>query len=159
MPSTTIQPSPTIGLLALLENTRVALPLKQLDIDARITGDVVSVQLDQVYLQDNSRPLDCTYTFPLPPEAAVHRCELHVALLSFILLLLICFFSPFFAYPSLPVLPSCLHFLFHFFLIVLSLSSLISCYAFPLHIHSFTILYFFLSSSFTSPSFSSIQLS
>jgi Ca-activated chloride channel family protein len=38
----------------------------------------VSVEIDQVWHQDNARPVHCLYTFPLPAGAAVYRCELHV---------------------------------------------------------------------------------
>ena len=33
--------------------------------------------MDQVYFQDNKKPLDVTYTFPLPDGASIYRCELH----------------------------------------------------------------------------------
>ena len=36
------------------------------------------VELDQIYHQNADRPLDCTYTFPLPAGAAVYRCEVHI---------------------------------------------------------------------------------
>ena len=72
----TLQHRP-IGLIARLENTRVVLPLKAIEIDAEITGDLVSVELEQLFLQDHSDPLNCTYTFPLPADAAVHRCARH----------------------------------------------------------------------------------
>jgi Ca-activated chloride channel family protein len=69
---------PSSGLLAWLEETRVALPLKGVEARFHVFGDVVEVTLDQIYHQDRDRPLDVTYTFPLPDGAAVHRCELHV---------------------------------------------------------------------------------
>jgi Ca-activated chloride channel family protein len=37
------------------------------------------VEIDQIYHQNSARPLDCTYTFPLPAGVAVYRCELHVS--------------------------------------------------------------------------------
>lgn len=66
------------GLIAWLEQTRVTLPLKGVECRFDVTGAVASVELDQIYHQDAARPLDCTYTFPLPAGAAVYRCELHV---------------------------------------------------------------------------------
>ena len=66
------------GLIAWLEQTRVSLPLKGVECGFRITGDIASVELDQIYQQNADRPLDCTYTFPLPAGAAVHRCEVHI---------------------------------------------------------------------------------
>ncbi len=66
------------GLIAWLEQTRVALPLKGVECGFQITGDIASVELDQIYHQNADRPLDCTYTFPLPAGAAVYRCEVHI---------------------------------------------------------------------------------
>ncbi|MEQ1859249.1 MAG: VIT domain-containing protein [Chthoniobacteraceae bacterium] len=72
------QPTPAFGLVAWLESTRVALPLKGVECRFDITAGVASVEIDQIFHQDNTRPLDCTYTFPLPAGAAVYRCEMHV---------------------------------------------------------------------------------
>jgi Ca-activated chloride channel family protein len=66
------------GLVAWLEMTRVTLPLKGVECRFAVTAGVASVEIDQVYHQSYSSPLDCTYTFPLPDGAAVYRCELHV---------------------------------------------------------------------------------
>jgi Ca-activated chloride channel family protein len=66
------------GLIAWLEKTRVSLPLKGVECGFQITGDIASVELDQIYHQNADRPLDCTYTFPLPAGAAVYRCEVHI---------------------------------------------------------------------------------
>ncbi len=66
------------GLLAWLENTRVALPLKGVECRFEVTGAMACVELDQIYHQNTDRALDCTYTFPLPAGAAVYRCELQV---------------------------------------------------------------------------------
>ena len=68
----------TFGLIAWLEQTRIVLPLKGVECAFHVCGDVVSVEIDQIFHQDNSRPLDCLYTFPLPASAAVYRCEMHV---------------------------------------------------------------------------------
>lgn len=70
--------SPDFGLIAWLEGTRVALPLKGVECRLQVTGVIASVEMDQIYHQNTGRPLDCTYTFPLPAGAAVHRCELQV---------------------------------------------------------------------------------
>lgn len=76
----TNQPAPqtAFGLVAWLEQTRVALPLKGVECRFQVTGNIASVELDQIYHQDADRPLDCTYTFPLPGGAAVYRCEVHI---------------------------------------------------------------------------------
>ncbi len=66
------------GIAAWLEETRVALPLKGIECRFDVSGDIVSVEIDQIYHQSAGRPLDCTYTFPLPAGAAVYCCELQV---------------------------------------------------------------------------------
>ncbi len=70
--------STDFGLLAWLEDTRVALPLKGVECRFQIAGGVASVEVDQIFHQNANRPLDCTYTFPMPAGAAVYRCELHI---------------------------------------------------------------------------------
>jgi Ca-activated chloride channel family protein len=71
-------PTSAFGLVAWLEKTRVALPLKGVECRFHVTGAIAGVEVDQIYHQNADRPLDCTYTFPLPSGAAVYRCELHV---------------------------------------------------------------------------------
>lgn len=66
------------GLIAWLEETRVVLPLKAVDVHFSVSGDLAEVSLDQVFHQTVDRPLDVLYTFPLPGGAAVFRCELIV---------------------------------------------------------------------------------
>lgn len=68
--------SPLFGLIAQLAHTRIHLPLIHIETRFRIAGEVVSVQMDQVFEQTSREPLDVTYTFPLPASAAVHRCEM-----------------------------------------------------------------------------------
>ncbi len=72
------QPTPAFGLIAWLEETKITLPLKGVECRFDVTAGVTSVEIDQIFHQDSTRPLDCTYTFPLPAGAAVHRCEMHV---------------------------------------------------------------------------------
>src|SRR5215813_2756634 len=74
---TTITRSP-FGLMAWLESTRVVLPLKGVECAFHVCGEVIDVEIDQIFEQTNSRPLDCLYSFPLPAGAAVYRCEMHV---------------------------------------------------------------------------------
>jgi Ca-activated chloride channel homolog len=69
---------PTFGLIAHLEATRICLPLVHVETRFQVTGDWVSVEMDQVFEQNAREALDVTYTFPLPGEASVYRCELHV---------------------------------------------------------------------------------
>ena len=78
----TLKPSPderaTFGLIAWLEQTKIALPLKGVECAFHVCGDVVSVETDQIFQQNSAQPLDCLYTFPLPASAAVYRCEMRV---------------------------------------------------------------------------------
>lgn len=75
-------PTPTesveMGLLAWLENTRIRLPLKGVAARFEVAADLAHVELDQIFHQTASQPLDCTYVFPLPADAAVYRCEIHI---------------------------------------------------------------------------------
>ncbi len=66
------------GLLGWLEASRVVLPLKLVECRFHVNGAFAHVEIDQVFRQDQTRPVDCRYAFPLPENAAVHRCEMHV---------------------------------------------------------------------------------
>ena len=66
------------GLVAWLEQTKITLPLKGVECRFNVCGDVVSVEIDQIFQQNSSRPLDCLYSFPLPAAGAVYRCEMHL---------------------------------------------------------------------------------
>lgn len=66
------------GLLAWLEQTRIVLPLKGVECRFSVQGALAGVELNQIFHQENSRPLDCVYSFPLPAGAAVYRCEIIV---------------------------------------------------------------------------------
>jgi Ca-activated chloride channel family protein len=66
------------GLIAWLEKTKISLPLKGVECAFNVCGDVVSVEIDQIFHQNSKQPLDCLYTFPLPAGAAVYRCEMHL---------------------------------------------------------------------------------
>lgn len=70
--------SMNFGLMAELENTRVSLPLSHVEARFRVTGDLASVEMDQVFEQNARQALNVTYTFPLPGQASVFRCEMHV---------------------------------------------------------------------------------
>jgi Ca-activated chloride channel family protein len=70
--------TPAFGLVAWLEATRVTLPLKGVECRFDVTAGIASVEIDQIFQQDNDTPLDCIYTFPLPAGAAVYRCEMHI---------------------------------------------------------------------------------
>ena len=64
------------GLVAWLEQTQIHLPLKAIECRFQASGAAVDVQIDQVFHQSARRPLDVTYSFPLPSKAAVYRCEM-----------------------------------------------------------------------------------
>jgi Ca-activated chloride channel family protein len=68
----------TFGLEAWLESERIVLPLQAVCVNADIAAGFANVEVDQVFEQNNAKPLDCRYTFPLPADAAVYRCEMHV---------------------------------------------------------------------------------
>jgi Ca-activated chloride channel homolog len=72
---TKLESSP-FGLIAHLASTRISLPLSHIETRFRITGEVAVVEMDQVYEQTARQTLDVRYTFPLPSDAAVFRCEM-----------------------------------------------------------------------------------
>jgi Ca-activated chloride channel family protein len=66
------------GLVAWLEQTQIHLPLKAIACRFQASGAAVDVKIDQVFHQSAGRPLDVTYSFPLPSKAVVYRCEMIV---------------------------------------------------------------------------------
>jgi Ca-activated chloride channel family protein len=68
----------SFGLIAQLEASRISLPLEHIEARFRVTGDLASVEMDQVFQQNARKALDVTYAFPLPGEASVFHCEMHV---------------------------------------------------------------------------------
>jgi Ca-activated chloride channel family protein len=76
-PTRSLKTLPT-GLFGWLETTRIALPLKGVEVHFDLQGDLLDVEIDQIYYQSHDRAMDVTYTFPLPDGAAVNRCEMHV---------------------------------------------------------------------------------
>jgi Ca-activated chloride channel family protein len=72
------EPRIDFGLIAWLEETRIRLPLQGVECRFEVSGDVASVEMEQVFQQTNTVPLNCTYTFPLPGNAAVYRCEVQI---------------------------------------------------------------------------------
>lgn len=62
-----------------LETASGHLPLRALDVRARITGTVARTTLEQTFVNTFKHPIEATYIFPLPPRAAVSHFELHVA--------------------------------------------------------------------------------
>src|SRR5260221_355374 len=66
------------GLTTWLEQTQIHLPLKAIECRFDTSGAAVDVQIDQIFHQSAWRPLDVTYSFPLPSKAAAYRCEMIV---------------------------------------------------------------------------------
>jgi Ca-activated chloride channel family protein len=63
------------GLFVILESKRVILPLKGVECDFSVVSGIAEVSLTQIFRQDNEKPLDCEYLFPLPADASVYSCE------------------------------------------------------------------------------------
>src|SRR6516164_6073044 len=76
--SRNLRPTSTtaFGLIAWLEQTLIHLPLKAIECRFDVSGAAVDVQIDQIFHQSAGRPLDVTYSFPLPSKAAAYRCEM-----------------------------------------------------------------------------------
>ena len=62
-----------------LRTERGCLPLKALDVQARIDGLIARVQMTQTFVNAHAEVLEATYIFPLPDRGAVTRCRLEVA--------------------------------------------------------------------------------
>jgi Ca-activated chloride channel family protein len=62
-----------------LRTERGCLPLRALDVQARIDGLIVRVELTQTFVNAHAEALEATYIFPLPDRAAVTRFRLEVA--------------------------------------------------------------------------------
>ena len=78
MPASRISPElidRSFGLVAIVENTRVRLPLKAVECEFSVAAGLVEVRMTQVFRQENPKPLDCDYLFPLPADASVYACE------------------------------------------------------------------------------------
>ena len=61
-----------------LRTERGNLPLKQLQVSAKIAGLVAETQVRQTFVNTLGVPLEATYVFPLPARAAVSRFRLEV---------------------------------------------------------------------------------
>src|SRR5262249_12982803 len=78
MRSVTLPPSDDAGFGAL-QTEKGVLPLKALDVQARIDGLLAEMRLTQTFVNAHAEPLEATYIFPLPDLAAVTRFRLEVA--------------------------------------------------------------------------------
>ncbi len=78
MPTSRVSPEMierSFGLVATIENRRVVLPLKAVECEFSVAAGLVEVTRTQVFRQENPKPLDCDYLFPLPADASVYCCE------------------------------------------------------------------------------------
>jgi Ca-activated chloride channel family protein len=62
-----------------LTTAKGPLPLKALDVNARVTGLIAEIVVQQTFVNTHSEPLEATYICPLPDRAAVTRFRLEVA--------------------------------------------------------------------------------
>src|SRR5687767_9201630 len=61
-----------------LQTERGLLPLTAMNVDARISGVVGSIEVAQTFVNSFATPIEATYIFPLPDRAAVHRFRMEV---------------------------------------------------------------------------------
>ncbi|WP_395749110.1 VIT domain-containing protein [Prosthecobacter sp.] len=66
------------GLTAWKNDLPITLPLRHVEARFQTMGEVVLMEIDQVFEQTADVALDVLYTFPVPAGAAVHRCEMIV---------------------------------------------------------------------------------
>src|SRR5947209_14443649 len=62
-----------------LTTPRGPLPLKALEVRARVAGLLAETSVRQTFVNTHAEPLEATYVFPLPDRAAVTRFRLEVA--------------------------------------------------------------------------------
>src|SRR5690242_6888694 len=58
---------------------RGRLPLTAMTVDARVSGLVAAIELEQTFENTVGEPIEATYIFPLPDRAAVTRFRMEVA--------------------------------------------------------------------------------
>jgi Ca-activated chloride channel family protein len=63
----------------VLDTARGALPLVAMNLDARVTGLLAALELEQTFVNSTGVPIEATYIFPLPDRAAVTRFRMEVA--------------------------------------------------------------------------------
>ncbi|PWU17708.1 MAG: hypothetical protein C5B50_10850 [Verrucomicrobia bacterium] len=75
IPALPVPRSEPFGLFAIIESKRTILPLKGVECDFSVLSGVADVSMTQIFRQENEKPLDCEYLFPLPADASVYFCE------------------------------------------------------------------------------------
>src|SRR5258705_10756159 len=61
-----------------LKTERGLLPLSAMDVDARVSGVIASIELAQTFVNTTGSAIEATYIFPLPDRAAVNRFRMEV---------------------------------------------------------------------------------
>ncbi|MDB9311734.1 VIT domain-containing protein [Spirulina sp. CS-785/01] len=74
----TTSPDTLGGLYAPSEGEKLAFPLKNTDVTAKVTGNLSRVQVTQTFENPFDEPLEAVYVFPLPDEAAVDDMEIQI---------------------------------------------------------------------------------
>ncbi|NET41284.1 VIT domain-containing protein [Okeania sp. SIO2B3] len=70
---------PTItGLYILSSEEKLTFPLKHTEVKAKIAGNLSRVEVTQQFENPFTEPLEATYVFPLPDEAAVDEMEIKI---------------------------------------------------------------------------------
>ncbi|NET29149.1 VIT domain-containing protein [Okeania sp. SIO1I7] len=70
---------PTItGLYILSSEEQLTFPLKHTEVKAKIAGNLSRVEVTQQFENPFTEPLEATYVFPLPDEAAVDEMEIKI---------------------------------------------------------------------------------
>ena len=70
---------PTItGLYILSSKEKLTFPLKHTEVKAKIVGNLSRVEVTQQFENPFTEPLEATYVFPLPDEAAVDEMEIKI---------------------------------------------------------------------------------
>ncbi len=71
--------TPTLaGLYVLSSEEKLTFPLKHTEVKARIAGNLSRVEVTQKFENPFTEPLEATYVFPLPDEAAVDEMEIKI---------------------------------------------------------------------------------
>ena len=75
MPTST----PTLaGLYVVSSEEKLTFPLKHTEVKAKIAGNLSRVEVTQQFENPFTEPLEATYVFPLPDEAAVDEMEIKI---------------------------------------------------------------------------------
>lgn len=62
--------------LGALASTKGNLPLRRVDVSARIEGLFAEVEMEQTFVNDHDEAIEATYIFPLPERSAVQKLTL-----------------------------------------------------------------------------------